>query len=260
MRVGVSVLLLLLLLLLSANADAKKKKKKKRRSDYGGTASLPSEWAAGCPFHRDEAEAQELSEFGHELERDGRQSEALRCYAKATRSSPNDAIGWYDLAVARQYADPKAAIRYYRQGLSLKPTDHASYNQLGVLLRTNDQQEEAVRHFRVASRLRPTDADAFFHLGGSNDALERHGEVSAEPTRPTQHRRARATATLSRRSCAFTPALHASAARSAPSAAPSVGRRSGRTGARWRWRTRTRLGSTTTSATCSARWTAGATQ
>ena len=159
-------------LLISGLADAKAKKKKR-----GGPPALLKEWASGCPFHRDKAEAEELSQFGHELERDGRQPEALRCYAKAIRSSPAEAVGWYDLAIARQHVDPPQAVRFYRQGLALKPADHESYNQMGVLLRTNGRQEEAVRHFRVASRLRPTDADSFFHLGGSHDMLERHSEA-----------------------------------------------------------------------------------
>ena len=37
--------------------------------------------------------AKELSEFGHEMERDGRKPEAERCYAQAIRSSPRAAIG-----------------------------------------------------------------------------------------------------------------------------------------------------------------------
>ena len=59
----------------------------------------------------------------------------------------------------------------------LKPADHELYNQMGVLLRTNGRQEEASHHFIRASRLKPNDADAFFHLGGTHDTLDRHTEV-----------------------------------------------------------------------------------
>ena len=50
----------MLLVILSSAAASKKKKRQPR---------LPDELHAGCPFHRDEAEPGELSEFGHELER-----------------------------------------------------------------------------------------------------------------------------------------------------------------------------------------------
>jgi len=59
----------------------------------------------------------------------------------------------------------------------LKPADHELYNQMGVLLRTNGRQEEASHHFIRASRLKPNDADAFFHLGGTHDTLDRHTEA-----------------------------------------------------------------------------------
>ena len=84
--------------------------------------AVPAELLSGCPFHREKASTDELSEFGHELERDGRKLEAERCYARAIRSSPQAATGWFDLAAARQYSDQSAAIRYYRHGLKLRPS------------------------------------------------------------------------------------------------------------------------------------------
>ena len=84
--------------------------------------AVPAELLSGCPFHREQATSDELSEFGHELERDGRKLEAERCYAGAIRSSPQAATGWFDLAAARQYTDQSAAIRYYRHGLKLRPS------------------------------------------------------------------------------------------------------------------------------------------
>ena len=108
---------LALLACLLASAGAAKKKKSK-----GSRPSLPAELGPLCPFHRDEAEPRELSEFGHELERDGRQPEAVHCYARAIRSSPRAPIGWFDLATAFQYSEPSRALRYYRHGVSLEPS------------------------------------------------------------------------------------------------------------------------------------------
>ena len=97
--------------------------------------AVPAELLSGCPFHREKASTDELSEFGHELERDGRKLEAERCYARAIRSSPQAATGWFDLAAARQYSDQSAAIRYYRHGLKLRPSGEPSRAPAGSLLR-----------------------------------------------------------------------------------------------------------------------------
>ena len=88
--------------------------------------AVPAELLSGCPFHREQASPDELSEFGHELERDGRKPEAERCYARAIHSSPQAATGWFDLAAAHQYSDQSAAIRYYRHGLKLRPSGAAA--------------------------------------------------------------------------------------------------------------------------------------
>lgn len=147
-------------LLLLAVGAAEAAGRKRRRAE--GAPAIPPELDAGCPFWRDEPDARELSEFGHELERDGRQDEAVPCYVKAIRTSPESSLGWLDLAVAKQHTDPSLAIKLYRHGLKLKPTDHELYNQFGVLLRANGRQEEALHHFVAAGRLKPDDADAFF--------------------------------------------------------------------------------------------------
>ena len=108
--------------------------------------AVPAELLSGCPFHREQASPDELSEFGHELERDGRKPEAERCYARAIRSSPQAATGWFDLAAAHQYSDQSAAIRYYRHGLKLRPsgaapTSRAQLPASRTLLDTNARLE-----------------------------------------------------------------------------------------------------------------------
>ena len=131
--------------------------------------AVPTELLSGCPFHREKASTDELSEFGHELERDGRKLEAERCYARAIRSSPQAATGWFDLAAARQYSDQSAAIRYYRHGLKLRPSGEPSrapvaslshpdppprayragagfqYNQFGVVMRQTERRAGGCR-------------------------------------------------------------------------------------------------------------------
>ena len=143
----------LLVLALQCGLAAAKKRKQ---------PAVPAELLSGCPFHREKASPDELSEFGHELERDGRKLEAERCYARAIRSSPQAATGWFDLAAARQYSDQSAAIRYYRHGLKLRPSGEHwpasraplhptasldalcggagfQYNQFGVVMRQTER-------------------------------------------------------------------------------------------------------------------------
>jgi tetratricopeptide (TPR) repeat protein len=176
-------LLLPLLLLLGAPSDvqgAEKKRRRRRKAQRASVPAVPAEYDedGSCPFHRDAADAaaDELSAFGHELERDGRQPEALRCYAQAVRSSPRAAIGWFDLAVARQHAEPAAALRMYAHGVSLEPSAF-HYNQLGVMLRQAERQDEAARRFVQAARMAPHDADPLFNLGGTHELAARHGEA-----------------------------------------------------------------------------------
>lgn len=134
--------------------------RKKRKQSSG--PKIPPELETECSFWRNETDARELSEYGHELERDGRQDEAVPCYVRAIRLNSESPIGWLDLATAKQYSDPSLAIKLYRHGVSLRPSDHNLHNQLGILLRANGRQEEAMHHFIGAARLKPDDADAFF--------------------------------------------------------------------------------------------------
>ncbi|KAL1510929.1 hypothetical protein AB1Y20_005757 [Prymnesium parvum] len=162
----------LLMLLLLCGAEAKKKRRR------GQTAPpLPAELEEGCPFWRSDAAPKELSEFAHELERDGRKAEALPCYVRAIRAAPKEPVGWLDLAVAKQHDEPERAIELYSHGVRLSPSDGSLYNNLGVLLRTNGRGEEATACFEHAARIEPTGADAFFHLGGTHDQLDRHAEA-----------------------------------------------------------------------------------
>lgn len=175
---------LLLLLLLAAPSVTKRRK----RSSVPAVPKAYDE-EGSCPFHRDGGTPKELSDFGHELERDGRQPEAVRCYAAAIRTNRSDATGWFDLAVAHQYSEPALALRLYRHGVSLQPTAF-HYNQLGVMLRERAKQDvernatlhaDAARSFRLAHRLSAADAslgaDALFNLGGSHEMLEQHKEA-----------------------------------------------------------------------------------
>ena len=181
MRARARLVALMLLIETLSLATAPKSKRKKKHRTTVAVPAVPSEYyegEGGCPYHRSAADAtpSDLSEFSHELERDGRQPEALRCYAAAIKGHPSDAKGWYDLAVARQYADPPVALRFYAHGLTLSPTSF-HYNQLGVMLRVAERQSEAVVRFTQAARMAPVDADPLFNLGGSHEALSRHTEA-----------------------------------------------------------------------------------
>ena len=164
----------MLAFLFASAADEKRRRRKK-----GATPSIPAQLADGCPYHKHTTavSSDELSEFGHELERDGRQPEAVACYALAIRNHPSKAIGWFDLATAWQYSDRANALKYYAHGLKLQPADGFRYSQLGVLLRAAERGEEAVRRFEQAVRLLPDDADAYFHLGGSHEQLGRPADA-----------------------------------------------------------------------------------
>ena len=161
MRRSVSLAVALAVLLALPGCECAKKKKRKRSS---GPPKLPAELETGCTFWRSEADAdaKEVTQFARELERDGRKAEALPCYVMAIRVCPTEPVGYLDLAVAKQYEDPPLAIKLYQHGLRLKPTDHDVYNQYGILLRTNERQNEAMRHFVSAGRINPLDADSFF--------------------------------------------------------------------------------------------------
>jgi tetratricopeptide (TPR) repeat protein len=166
---------LLVILLLIAPATAPQKRKRQRAT----VPTLPADLQGDdgdirCPFHRAPSEAtpQELSWFGHELERDGRRPEAMRCYAAAVRAYPKSALAWFDLSVA-QDDDPALALRLYAHGVSLEPTSF-HYNQLGVMLRVRERHTEAADHFRIAAKLAPTDADPLFNLGGTHEQLENY--------------------------------------------------------------------------------------
>ena len=176
-----AVLLASVLLLLAAPPPAVAKKPRRRRTSSVAVPAAPSAFDeypdAACPLDDPAAmRPAELSEFGHELERDGRQPEALACYAASIRAAPREATGWLDLAIARQHADPPLAIRLYEHGLSLEPTP-ARHSALGVMLRVAGRYGEAAFAFRTAARLAPNDAEPLFLLGGVHE--ERHAPAEA---------------------------------------------------------------------------------
>ena len=147
---------------------------------------VPAELRDGCPFHRDDADAQELSEFGHEMERDGRQPEAERCYAQAIRTHPRTAVGWFDLAIARQYSHQAAALKYYRHGLSLLPSAY-HYNQFGIIMRAREKHDEAAHLFRSAR----IDADGMttamrWAYDGAGQIIDPHSAIGLAAAREAE--------------------------------------------------------------------------
>ena len=159
-------------------AVASRKQRKRRRQI--AVSTLLGEYDGDCLMgllDDDSTTVKELSEYGHELERDGRRREALQCYARAIRSKPNDSTGWFDMAVAHQNENKALALQMYAHGVTLNPSAF-HYNQLGVMLRQNRQQIEACHRFAQAAQLAPVDAaDPLFNLGGSYESLGRQSEA-----------------------------------------------------------------------------------
>ena len=195
----------LLVLALQCGLAAAKKRKQ---------PAVPAELLSGCPFHREKATPDELSEFGHELERDGRKLEAERCYARAIRSSPQAATGWFDLAAARQYSDQSAAIRYYRHGLKLRPSGEPAF-------RTHPSGQPRTpcatppRPYRAAAQASSTTSSAWScgrrrgGRTGAGGATEPPGSATATAgrrhSRGHRHRRPRPRPRPSRRSAVGAP-------------------------------------------------------
>jgi tetratricopeptide (TPR) repeat protein len=182
-NLGSSFILLLILVHTGDSAPSSKKRRKKRQRST--VPVVPSQYydqsedgKGSCPYHlpASQTSVHELSEFGHELERDGRQPEAIRCYAEAVHVQPQTARGWFDLAVAHQHSHPEQALRFYQHGVSLEPSAF-HYNQLGVMLRIAARHEEAATRFTQSARLAPKDADALFNLGGTHETLSHHSEA-----------------------------------------------------------------------------------
>ena len=60
---------------------------------------------------------------------------------------------------------PTAAIEHYRQAVKLKPNYAQAHNNLGNLLRSQGQLDDAIRHFRRALEVEPASSERHGNLG-----------------------------------------------------------------------------------------------
>lgn len=120
---------------------------------------------------------EELVRFGHALQRDGRPSEALDTYARATSLHPLFATGWLELALAQHASGNTAdALRAFERSRGLDPALRGLQSAYGVSLQAVGRVGEAAAAYRMAIARSPSDAEAHFNLG---TALEADGELEA---------------------------------------------------------------------------------
>ena len=67
----------------------------------------------------------------------------------AVRVAPENAESWFWLANARSTESPEEAIRFYRQGLQIDPSDAKRWRQLGDLLRERDPRSAIEAYFHA---------------------------------------------------------------------------------------------------------------
>jgi tetratricopeptide (TPR) repeat protein len=76
--------------------------------------------------------------------------------------------------------DEKAAEGHLRQALKLDANIRLAHLDLGILLASRNQADEAAAHFREAIRLDSSKPDAHYRLGRLLLALRREREAEAE--------------------------------------------------------------------------------
>ena len=102
-------------------------------------------------------------------------AEAVECYDKVIKLTPNHYIAWYnkatDLARLNKYEE---AIACYNKAIKLHPTDSSYWTSKGLVLLLQREYAEAVACFEVSVRLNPLDKTAKKYR---ESAKEKQGEV-----------------------------------------------------------------------------------
>ena len=85
-----------------------------------------------------------------------RLDEARRSYENAITTSPESSFLYRELAsVERQAHDDAAALEHFRKAIELDPSDTSSMIQLGELLESRDELNEALRSYENAQAIEP---------------------------------------------------------------------------------------------------------
>ena len=102
-------------------------------------------------------------------------AEAVACYDKVIKLTPNHYIAWYnkatDLARLNKYEE---AIACYNVAIKLHPTDSSYWTNKGLVLLLQREYAEAVACFDVSLRLDPLNKTAKKYRAS---AKEKQGEV-----------------------------------------------------------------------------------
>ncbi len=111
--------------------------------------------------------------YGNELLRQGKASEAVAILRQAMQMKPEDEDVHYNLAMAlSRVGKTDEAIQQYNEALRLFPNYAEAHNNLGNLLMRAGRTDEAIKHFEQALAIMPDDASAHNNLG---TALEKSG-------------------------------------------------------------------------------------
>ncbi|WP_419730491.1 tetratricopeptide repeat protein [Lichenicola sp.] len=102
----------------------------------------------------------------------GRTDEAIACHRRACMLSPEAPAAHFDLAQALHIAERlDEAFTAYHAWLSLAPEDAPEralvHNNIGNILRKQDQPDRAVASYRIASQLQPMSAEILVNLGNA---------------------------------------------------------------------------------------------
>jgi len=97
-----------------------------------------------------------------------KQKTALKQEFKKTRQGLT-AVEWFDKAVTqwngKKYSDPKKAIEYLSQAITLAPSNANTYNNRGLAYANLQQYQQAIRDYTQAIKLDPADAKAYTNRG-----------------------------------------------------------------------------------------------
>jgi len=103
---------------------------------------------------------------GHDLQMEGKNSEAISHYKMAIKLNPDFADAHNNLGIAL-VAEGKneEAISHYKMAIKIKPDYAEAYSNLGNALSTERKIEEAISHYKMAIKLKPDFAEAYNNLG-----------------------------------------------------------------------------------------------